>query len=268
MMPACLRTVSRPSGRTSQTGLRWTKPLTSWRRISGMWSPKRCVKQLHEPAPVAGLLVAHAFEDGGGGGVVFAQAVDEIGVDALVFLFQGDGQGEDFALGEAVECAHKRLVAYFGGEGAAGGRRASGSGVFFFSSAQPQFLQLPFERCPVFTLLAAFLPLFLLQRDADIVRPPRERSLDGRSRWSRRARRLGMRGRHLHQQLRSAQLAQLEPHQLGCRAAGALEVALLHQSPDHRPVLIALRLLGAHQIFHGQQIHRLARYLDGGAPRP
>src|SRR5436309_186933 len=41
MVVARPRTASIPSGRTSQTGLCWTKPFTSWRRIRGTCSPKR-----------------------------------------------------------------------------------------------------------------------------------------------------------------------------------------------------------------------------------
>ena len=41
-------------------------------------------------------------------GIVFAQAVGEVGVDAPVLLLVGDRQRENFALREVVEIAHRR----------------------------------------------------------------------------------------------------------------------------------------------------------------
>jgi hypothetical protein len=43
-------------------------------------------------------------------GIVFAKSVGEIAVDAFVFFFQGDGERENLAFGEAVETAHPSLV--------------------------------------------------------------------------------------------------------------------------------------------------------------
>ena len=106
---------SRLSGWDSQRAWRCTKPFTSWRRMSGMWSPKRCVKQLDQAAPVAGFLLAHAVEHGGRTGKIVAQALGEIGVDALVFFFQRDGQGEHFPLGQAFKTAHRTTIAGRGG---------------------------------------------------------------------------------------------------------------------------------------------------------
>ena len=64
------------------------------------------VKQLDQAAAMAGFLFAHAFEDRGGGGKVLAQALGVIGVDALVFFFERNGQGQDLAFRQAVEAAH------------------------------------------------------------------------------------------------------------------------------------------------------------------
>ena len=71
-----------------------------------MCSPNFCAKQLDQAAAVPGFLLLHAFEDGGGRGELFPQTVGEVGVDALVFLFQRYRQRQDFAFGEAVEIAH------------------------------------------------------------------------------------------------------------------------------------------------------------------
>src|SRR6185436_8408807 len=68
--------------------------------------------ELGEPAPVAGLLVAHAREDLGRRGVPGAQPGGEIVVDPRVLLLGGDGQGEDLPFGEALEGAcHEGLWA-------------------------------------------------------------------------------------------------------------------------------------------------------------
>ncbi len=75
-----------------------------------MCSPNFSRVELDEPAAVAGLLLAHAVEYRGGGGKILAQAFGEIGVDALVFLFERDRQGQNFALGQAVEASHDSSV--------------------------------------------------------------------------------------------------------------------------------------------------------------
>ena len=49
------------------------------------------------------LLVGHFGEQFGGGGIVLAQALGEIGEDAPVLFFVGDRQGEHLALGKVVE---------------------------------------------------------------------------------------------------------------------------------------------------------------------
>ena len=51
---------------------------------------------------------AISSNDLGGGGVVLAQAVGEVGVDAPVLLLVGDRQRDHLALGKVVETAHRR----------------------------------------------------------------------------------------------------------------------------------------------------------------
>ena|GEM_PF-1894105 len=59
---------------------------------------------------MARLLLPHAFEQVGGSGIVFAKSVGEIAVDAFVFFFEGDGERENRAFGEAIETAHTSIV--------------------------------------------------------------------------------------------------------------------------------------------------------------
>jgi hypothetical protein len=58
----------------------------------------------------ARLLLPHFLEHIGGGGIVLAKSVGEIAVDAFVFFFQGNGERENLAFGEAVETAHPSIV--------------------------------------------------------------------------------------------------------------------------------------------------------------
>lgn len=44
------------------------------------------------------LFVPHALKDGGGCGIVLAQSLEKVGIDALVFLFERDGQSEYLSL--------------------------------------------------------------------------------------------------------------------------------------------------------------------------
>jgi len=55
---------------------------------------------------MSGLFLTHALEHLGGCGIIFAQAIGEIAVNAFVFFFQSDGEGQDFTFGQAVEIAH------------------------------------------------------------------------------------------------------------------------------------------------------------------
>ena len=64
------------------------------------------LKQLDQPAAMARFLLAHAVEDRGRGGEIFAQALGVVGVDALVFFLQRNSQRQDLALREAVEALH------------------------------------------------------------------------------------------------------------------------------------------------------------------
>jgi len=62
-----------------------------------------------ELSAVAGFFFAHVFEELGGGGIGLAEAVGEIGVDAAVFFFEGDGEGQDFTLGQIFEFTRHEL---------------------------------------------------------------------------------------------------------------------------------------------------------------
>ena len=65
-------------------------------------------EEVDEAAAVLVLLRRHVDEDLGGGGIVLAQALGEVGVDAPVLFLVGDRQREHLALGEVVEIAHRR----------------------------------------------------------------------------------------------------------------------------------------------------------------
>jgi hypothetical protein len=60
-----------------------------------------------EAMTVTILFATHDAEFGGLFGIILMQAVGEILVDARILLFEGDGEGEDFLFGEAVEGFHK-----------------------------------------------------------------------------------------------------------------------------------------------------------------
>ena len=62
--------------------------------------------QLDQAAAVLALLRAHLAEHIGGGGIVVAQALGDVGVDAAVLFLVGDRQGEDFAFGQLGEVSH------------------------------------------------------------------------------------------------------------------------------------------------------------------
>ena len=55
---------------------------------------------------VVAFFVAHLLEDRGRGRELLPQAFGVVGVDALVFFFEGDGQRQDLAFGKAVESSH------------------------------------------------------------------------------------------------------------------------------------------------------------------
>jgi fructose-1-phosphate kinase PfkB-like protein len=56
-------------------------------------------EEVDQAAPMFVLLIRHLDEHLGGGGVVLAQVVGEVGVDASVLFLVGDRQGEHLALG-------------------------------------------------------------------------------------------------------------------------------------------------------------------------
>ncbi len=64
--------------------------------------------ELNQAGAVLRLLRLHLLEDHGAGGVGFAQAVGEIAVDAPVFFFERNRQGQNLALGELIEVLRHR----------------------------------------------------------------------------------------------------------------------------------------------------------------
>ena len=62
--------------------------------------------KVDEAAAMPRLFLAHAFEDSGRAGIVLAQALSKISVNALVFFFQRNGKSEDFPLRQLVEVLH------------------------------------------------------------------------------------------------------------------------------------------------------------------
>ena len=59
-----------------------------------------------------GLFVAHLGEEPGAGRIVVAEALGEVGVDALVLLFQRDCEGQNLPLGEVLGIASRRARFY------------------------------------------------------------------------------------------------------------------------------------------------------------
>ena len=90
------------------------KPLTSWRRISGRYSPNFCAIEIEQHAAMADLLLRHLVEHLGGGRKLLAQPVREAAVDAAVFFLVGDGEREDFLFGEVGKAASRRPPAAAG----------------------------------------------------------------------------------------------------------------------------------------------------------
>ena len=88
------------------TGLRWTKPLTSWRRISGMWSPNFCryssMSRRRWPDSSSRMPSKTAAE----AGKFSRRPSAKSAIDALVFFLQGDGQRQNFALGKSLKILH------------------------------------------------------------------------------------------------------------------------------------------------------------------
>ena len=70
-------------------------------------------EQVGQALAMGRFLGAHAFQDLGRGRERFPQAVGEIGIDPLVFLFQGDGEGQDFRLAEFRKSFHNCRVCWF-----------------------------------------------------------------------------------------------------------------------------------------------------------
>ena len=62
--------------------------------------------RLDQAGTMPGFLLAHLVENLRGVGVRLAQAIGEIGVNTAVLLFEKDSEGQNLALGEAVEVLH------------------------------------------------------------------------------------------------------------------------------------------------------------------
>src|ERR1700722_9209637 len=56
------------------------------------------------------LFFPHAVKHRGGRGVVRPQAFSKIGIDALIFLLQGNGEGQNFAFGQLFELFHDAIA--------------------------------------------------------------------------------------------------------------------------------------------------------------
>ena len=67
-------------------------------------------EKLNQAAAMAGFFLAHAFKHRGRGGIVLPETFGKIGVHALVFLFQSNGQSQDFALGQFMKLLHGELA--------------------------------------------------------------------------------------------------------------------------------------------------------------
>ena len=63
--------------------------------------------QLDKPVSVPVLLGAHLVEDRGRGGVVGLEPRREVAVDAGIFFFEADGQGQNLLLAEALKGSHR-----------------------------------------------------------------------------------------------------------------------------------------------------------------
>ena len=74
--------------------------------------------------------------------------------------------------------------------------------------------------------------------------------------------------RNLDQQGGRTHFQQPEADSLRRFAVTVLEVVRFHQPCDHGPVFVALRLLGADQVWQRQQFHRLPVHDGGGPPGP
>ena len=71
-----------------------------------MCSPNFCRYRLDQSSAVSGFFRSHAFKHGGRSGEILPQAFREIGEDAFIFFFQGNGQRQNLALGKTFEVLH------------------------------------------------------------------------------------------------------------------------------------------------------------------
>jgi hypothetical protein len=68
--------------------------------------PKALFVEFEQHVPVAAFFLGHFLEDLGGVRIAFGQILRESHVDAAVFLFGGDRNGQHFALGQVGEILH------------------------------------------------------------------------------------------------------------------------------------------------------------------
>jgi hypothetical protein len=66
-------------------------------------------EQLNQPAAVPGLFLAHALKDLGSLRKILPESFGQIRIDALIFLFESDGQRQNFSFREAVKILHHDL---------------------------------------------------------------------------------------------------------------------------------------------------------------
>jgi len=86
MALACFRTISRPSGRTSQTGVPLHEPAHVLPPNQRDVFPEFLHVQLDKAPPVAGFLLAHAVRRQPPNLGNFPAILDKIGVDTFIFF--------------------------------------------------------------------------------------------------------------------------------------------------------------------------------------
>jgi len=69
-------------------------------------SPKALFVEFEQHVPMAAFFLSHLLEDLGGVRVALGEVFGEGHVNAAVFLFGGDGDGQHFSLGEIGEILH------------------------------------------------------------------------------------------------------------------------------------------------------------------
>ncbi len=75
-----------------------------------MCSPNFWLEQFDQAPAVARLFLAHALEHRRRCGIVLPQALGKVGIDALIFFFQRNGQSQNFAFRQLVKLLHGELA--------------------------------------------------------------------------------------------------------------------------------------------------------------